>query len=360
LGPQICPGGVSDPMHWGALVGVRASDRKVEQVSCANLLLKPSLQALVTVQHMKRDRPLDVYVFNNITSVKPMQIFTLQGLVKGEASISGFNTVMTAQVDRSSAVNVGKSSSQWTADLFREFRWNSRKRTLVQVAFPGIFPDLTRYQAEADQVQGTFGQQSWKMDPAQVAQQLAVSFLGWSRPVKATLTNGGSAQDVTATVNVEEAPARGAPGQKPHITVMLSRLEGNTHSMWIVIAVYDPTTLTLENIKPGRLIASPVQLAGKGRALYGIIGLAVVLDHLYNVIGHIWVTTVDDTGMGNAAYSTTVTYTTTFRSGAQEGIIVVVEVPGVNEEPFSVVMVKVLLDPGLSPDWGGGGSGLVR
>jgi len=72
------------------------------------------------------------------------------------------------------------------------------------------------------------------------------------------------------------------------------------------------------------------------------------------------VTTVDDTGMGNAAYSTTVTYTTSFRSGAQEGIIVVVEVPGVNEEPFSVVMVKVLLDPGLSPDWGGGGSGLVR
>lgn len=355
LGPQACPGGVSDPMHWGALVGMRGSDRKEEKVSCANLLLKPSLQALVTVRHVKGDSPLDVYVFNNITSAKPMQIFTLQGLVKGEASISGFNTVMTAKVDRGSAVNVGKSSSQWTADLFRDFGWNGGKRTLVQVAFPGIFPDLTRYQAEADQVQGNFGQQSWKMDPAQVAQQLAVSFLGWSRPVKATLTNGGGAQDVTATVNVEEAPAQGAPGQKPHITIMLSHLEGNTHYMWVVIAVYDPNTLTLENIKSGRLIASPVKLAGKGRALYGVIGKAVVLDHLYNVIGHVWVTTVDGTGMGNTAYSNTVTYTTTFRSGAQEGIIVVLEVhAGINEEPFSAVMVKVLLDPGLSPGWGGG------
>jgi len=332
----------------------------VEKVSCANLLLKPSLQALVTLRHMTGDRPLDIYVFNNITSAKPMQIFTLQGLLKGEAAISGSNTVMTAEIDRGSAVNVGKSNSQWTADLFREFGWNAGKRTLVQVAFPGIFPDLTRYQAEADQLQGTFGQQSKKMDPSQVAQQLAVSFLGWSRPVKATLTNGGRMQDVTATVNVEEAPVQGAPGQKPHITVLLSRLEGNTRSMWIVIAVYDPTTLTLENIKPGRLIANPVQLSGHVLALDGVTGEAVVLDHLYHVIGRVWMTAVDGTGMGNTAYLTTVTYTNTFRNGAQEGIIVALEVhTGINDEPLSAVMVKVLLDPDLSPG-GAGGRVLVR
>jgi len=332
----------------------------VEKVSCANLLLKPSLQALVTLRHMTEDRPLDIYVFNNITSAKPMQIFTLQGLLKGEAAISGSNTVMTAEIDRGSAVNVGKSNSQWTADLFREFGWNAGQRTLVQVAFPGIFPDLTRYQAEADQVQGTFGQQSKKMDPSQVAQQLAVSFLGWSRPVKATLTNRGRVQDVTATVNVEEAPTQGAPGQKPHITVLLSRLEGNTHFMWVVITVYDPTTLTLENIKPGRLIANPVQLSGHVLALDGVIGEAVVLDHLYHVIGRVWMTAVDGTGMGNTAYLTTVTYTNTFRNGAQEGIIVALEVhTGINDEPLSAVMVKVLLDPDLSPG-GAGGRVLVR
>ncbi len=98
-----------------------------------------------------------------------------------------------------------------------------------------------------------------------------------------------------------------------------------------------------------------VKLAGKGRALYGEIGKAFVLDHLYNVIGRVWVTTVDGTGMGTTAYSTTVTYTTTFHSGAQEGVIEVLEVhAGISEEPFSAVMVKVLLDPGLAAGGGGG------
>jgi hypothetical protein len=34
-----------------------------------------------------------------------------------------------------------------TADLFREFDWSAEEGTLVQTAFPGLFPDLTRYQA---------------------------------------------------------------------------------------------------------------------------------------------------------------------------------------------------------------------
>src|SRR5258705_3473346 len=35
--------------------------------------------------------------------------------------------------------------------FFREFKWSGGANTFVQVTFPGIFPDLTRYQAEADQ-----------------------------------------------------------------------------------------------------------------------------------------------------------------------------------------------------------------
>src|SRR5207253_1199020 len=94
---------------------------------------------------------LDIYVFNTITSAHPKQIFKLAGLVKGEASISGYSTMMTAEVDKNSTLNAGKPLSAMTPDLFREFAWSSEEGTLVQVAFPGLFPDLTRYQAEADQ-----------------------------------------------------------------------------------------------------------------------------------------------------------------------------------------------------------------
>jgi len=66
-------------------------------VSCANIIGNPSLQALVTVRHKSIDNTLDVYVFNNITNSLPARVFQMFGLVQGEAKISGYNTVLTAQ-----------------------------------------------------------------------------------------------------------------------------------------------------------------------------------------------------------------------------------------------------------------------
>ena len=155
LGPQNGPPGVSDPTYWDRILGAQGTNGKVESVSFANVLENPSLQALVTLRHSDANSTLDVYVFDKITSRTPTQIFKLQGLVKGDAKISGYNTILTAEVDQNSTLNAGKSSGQWTPDLFREFAWNQGEGTLTQVAFRGIFPDLTRYQAEADQANVT-------------------------------------------------------------------------------------------------------------------------------------------------------------------------------------------------------------
>ncbi len=163
-GPQVCPAGIGDPAHWDAILGTRGTDRKVEGVSCANVLGNPSLQAQVTVRHSNANSTLDVYVFTHITSAKPTQLFKLQGLLKGDAKISGYNTVMTAQVDPNSSVNAGNPVAQWTRDLFREFEWNVGKGTLVQIAFPGMYPDLTRWQAEVAQYQAMLQQDTWKLE----------------------------------------------------------------------------------------------------------------------------------------------------------------------------------------------------
>ena len=88
---------------------------------------------------------LDVYVFNTITDAVPTRIFRLLGLVKGDAKISKYNSVLTAQADELSALNAGKPVSSMRADLFREFKWSASAGTLVQTVFPGIFPDLARY-----------------------------------------------------------------------------------------------------------------------------------------------------------------------------------------------------------------------
>src|SRR4029077_11579424 len=106
---------------------------------------------------------LDIFVFNKITDAHPTKIFQSMGLVQGDAKISRYNTVLTAQADELSALNAGKAVSAMTADLFREFKWSQSTGTLVQTVFPGIFPDLTRYQAEADQAQVNQGKQPWKL-----------------------------------------------------------------------------------------------------------------------------------------------------------------------------------------------------
>ncbi len=343
-GPQPGPSGVSNPAYWDKIIGTQPGVNKVERVSFANIMGTSSLQALVTVRYTGTDARLDVYVFNDITSAHPKQLFKLAGLVKGDAQISGYNTVMTAEVDKNSSLNTGKAVSAMTPDLFREFVWSGEEGTLVQTAFPGIFPDLTRYQAEADQAQVNAGHDTWKNDPTQVAKALASQFFGWKRPITTKLLSGGGSRDVYATVQVQEAPLQGGPKQSPTVTVTLSRLEGNTHNMWVAIAVNDGAD-ALTNIPARSLVASPVKLEGKGSAFEGVIGMAYILDHLYTPVGRAIVTGVPGVGMGNTTYSILVSYDTSFKTGPQEGIVEVQLTSPIEADPYAAVMVKVLLDP---------------
>ena len=69
--------------------------------------------------------------------------------------------------------------------------------------FPGLFPDLTRYQAEMDQRSVNDGQESWKNDPAKVASSLVATFFGWTQQVMTKVLSGGGPRDVDATVQVQ-------------------------------------------------------------------------------------------------------------------------------------------------------------
>lgn len=343
-GPQNGPANVRKTTYWDQILGTQDASGRVEAVSFANILGTPSLQALVTVRHSDAARTLDVYVFDHLTSARPVQLFTLKGLLTGDAKISYYNSVLTAEVDRYSSINANKPDGQWTQDLFREFEWNHGEGTLVQVAFPGVFPDLTRYQAEADQLGVAQGHQPWKNDPSQVAGAMARQFLHWTRPLTTTVVSGGSARDVYATVKVQEALIQGQ-STGPSILVTLSRLEGNPHNMWVVIAVADAQILTIANIETRSQIANPVKIEGRGSAFEGVIGRAFVLDHLSQDIGHAQIMGIPGVGMGNTTYSTKVLYRTSF-SGVQEGIVEVQEDNGgISAEPYSAVLVKVLLTP---------------
>ncbi len=70
LGVQPCPDAVKVPSHWDTIVGADDLHKGTEQVSCANLVGNPTLQALVTVMS-GASAVLNVYVYDNITSNTP-------------------------------------------------------------------------------------------------------------------------------------------------------------------------------------------------------------------------------------------------------------------------------------------------
>jgi len=339
LGKQTCPDAVKAPSHWDAIIPTQANVNKVESVLCGNLVGNPSLQALVTVRANGTGAVLDVYVYNHITDPNPAQIFKLQNLYKGDARISGYNTVLTAEVDQASSVNKNSiSNAALVQDLFREFKWSDGAGTLVPVTFPGIFPDLTRYQAETAQQEVNQGHQPWRLSATQTAQALATStnLLKWNANSPATIVSGGGQHDVDAVVNVKNTNVVSGS-----IIVTLSRLEGNSNG-----GIWEATSVTSKGMsitspQERNRLSSPTAVTGSGNAFEGVIGRVFVLDHLYADIGH--ADAKGATGNGNTTFSTNVNYTSTFKNGSEEGVLVLYSYSNADSSISGAVMVKEML-----------------
>jgi hypothetical protein len=333
-GHHAGPPGISDPAYWDPILGTKPGVNKVESVSFANIMDTPALQALVKVRHTGTDALLDVYVFTNITNAHPKQLFKLAGLVKGDARISGYSTIMTAEVDPNSALNKDKLYARLTPDLFREFDWSDGAGTFVQVAFPGLYPDLTRYQAEQDQRSVNAGQDTWKYNAAQVARNLAIKLLKWSDKAQTIVLSGAGPKDVNAVVQV-----RSTGPDHPTIKVTLSRLEGNTTNIWEAIAVADGSVMSITSPQKWDILTSPVAVKGTGSAFEGDVGTVYVLDHLYAAIGHAKGVPANN---GKTTFTATVPYSASFH-GVQEGVLAYYTDSQADGAIAGVVMLKVLI-----------------
>jgi hypothetical protein len=338
LGPRLCPDAVKAPAHWDALIPTQNGVTHVEKVKCGNLIGNATLQALVTVRYQGTGQILDVYVYNNITSPSPSQLFKLQNLYKGDAKISVYNTVLTAEVDQNSSINAGKNDTKMARDLFREFKWSDGAGTLVPVSFPGIFPDLTRYQAENDQAQVNQGQDAWKLNAAQVANHMASDrlLLNWPSNTQTVVLSGGGSNESNAVVTVKNPTQAGNT-----IKVSLERLEGNTNGgLWEVVSV-TAAGMSITSPQSRDILASPTHVTGSGNSFERVIGTIVVLDHLYTTIGHANATGA--TGNGNTTFSTNVAYNSTFKGGTQEGVVVLYAANNAGSSMGAAVMIKELL-----------------
>src|SRR3989442_9156388 len=337
-GTQPCPEAVKDPSYWDPIIATQTNVSKVQSVSCANMVGNSSLQALISVRYYGTGQLLDVYVYNNITDASPTQVFKLQNLYKGNVRVSVYNTLLTAQVDQDSSVNKRVSSNAaLTQDFFREFKWSDGAGTLIPVAFPGIFPDLTRYQAETAQAAVNQGHQPWRLSATQTAQTLAAQLLHWKPNAPTSILSGGGNSDLNAVVTVKSTnPGSGT------ITVVLSRLEGNSNGgIWEATSITSPD-LSISVPQDRDLLTSPTTVKGTGNAFEGRVGKVIVLDHLYTDIGH--TEAMGAAGDGSTTFSTSVTYNSTFKSGIQEGVVALYSYSNTDGSISGAAMVKEMLD----------------
>jgi hypothetical protein len=332
---QVCPASVNAPSHWASVIGTLSETNHIENVTCANLEGNNSQQALITVRFNGPRKILDVYVYTSIVSQKPTQVFKLINLAQGNARTSSYNTIVTSEVDVNSRINQGKPDAKQQPDLDREFKWSASTQTFVQVAFPGIYPHLTRYQAEDAQAQVNQGHQPWLLDARQVASSFASSQFKWSG-TNVAVSSGGGAQDVAANVTIQKSSGPGGT-----ITLTMSRLEGRANNgIWEVTGA-STGGMSITSPAAGEQLSSPFNAAGTGSAFEGVIGQLTVMDHLYNTIGQVQVKGAQ--GMGQTTFNTNASYTTTFSNGHEEGVLALVAISQADGSVSGVVMQKELL-----------------
>jgi hypothetical protein len=337
LGPQPCPPAVQSTNHWKTKLGLNAS-QQVEGVLCGYLVGAPSLQAVVKVRYKGTDDLLDIDVYTNITSAQQSSVFSLKGLPHGDVIISNYNTLMTSEIEAQPNQGAGVASTTGQQDLYREFKWSDSAGTLVQITFPGFFPDLTRYQAEYEQNQVNTGQgyQQWRLSAVTTAQNFAEFVLGWDPNAPTTVLNGGGKNDAKALILVKNPSAENAT-----IKLSLSRLELNTNGgIWEVTGVATDG-ITITSPQDAQQLTSPVQVASTGKALVGKTTTIKVFDHDRTVIGQAILNGSGSTGKSNYA-TTSISYSSSFPGKTQEGILALYTYTA-NHVIDGAVMVKVLL-----------------
>lgn len=333
LGQQPCPASVQSADHWNAIVAAGPT-KMVESVICGYLMGIPSLQAVIKIGDKNTKFLIDVDVYTSIISAQPARIFALTGLLQGDVNISNYNTLLTAQIDPNSSENKGHPASQQLVDLYREFKWSDKAGTLVPVAFPGLFPDTSRYQAEFEQYEVNNGQgyQQWRLSAATTAQNFAEFVLKWGPNTPATILSGGGTNDTRAVVLIKNPAAGGAA-----IRLSLSRLELNANGgIWEVTDVATDG-ITVSSPHDWQQLSNPAQVVGTNAAFTGKPATIIVEDHDRAAIGQAPLS-------GQSAFTAHVPYSSTFQDGTQEGILAVFTYSS-NHIVIGAVMVKVLLNP---------------
>jgi hypothetical protein len=325
-----CPSTLS--LNWDGLTGTKAGVNKVQKVMCGDLEGYGSFDALIDVRYYTPDARLDYYVYDNLFG-SPHRSFSMLGLLNGDAQISPAGTIMTAEIGPGDAIKGPR-------DVFKEYQWNGA--TFTQILFPGIYPDMTYYQAEQDQAQldaelaAGNKRDAWKATFDGVVNDLAKRIFHWIDTHTSTIQfSPHNGVYIAAVENL-------GPGGGGFVASMF-RLDNNIQNIFEIkqVSSIDGST-SLTSPTMGVQLTSPVSVSGGSLASGSILGKVVVYSDIFIAIGDSGDIPSPATG-GYAYFSKSVTYHLN-SPGVQEGLVVFYSTTQ-NKTNLSsqVVMVKVLL-----------------
>jgi hypothetical protein len=269
-------------INWDSLVGARANVDKVQKVICGSLEGAGTLDALVDVRYYSPDARLDTYVYDNLYAT-PLRRMSAQGLLGGDAFISSIGTIVTAEVNPDDII-------KGPADLFKEYQWNGA--TFAQTLFPGMYPDVTRYQAEQAQARvaaemaalqpGQSQSQvadAWRLTPGTVVTRLARSILHWTNFTVALPPHSGRLSILPITVTNLAAGGGGFVAVVHH----LNEVPTNIFEIEQVSSI--DGSAGISNVAAFALLRSPVSVSGSSVASGSILGQVVLYDDTYTTVG---------------------------------------------------------------------------
>ena len=242
---------------------------------CGSLEGSGSFEALVNVRYYTPDAKLDYYVYDNLNGT-PSRTFSMQGLLDGDAQISPSGTIMTAEIGPQDTIKT-------KPDVFKEYQWNGS--TFGQAMFPGMYPDMTYYQAEQNQAQlntelaAGNKQNAWRTVFLGVPDHLAKLIFHWTNIDTHTVRfQSSTGTYIVAVYNL-------GPGGGGFIATMfhLDNSEANTFEIMQLTSI-DGSVL-LSTPTTGVQLGNPLTISGSTYANGTVLGKAVIYNDTFFDIG---------------------------------------------------------------------------
>jgi len=281
------------------LIAFHAKTQEVGAIQQVDQLTDGLPAVLLPVTDSGSQHLLDVYIFVcTIQQQKPALAlrFAQRGLVQGTVNISNANTLLISQLDPAITPEASVLMLPLQQNIYREYRWHNG--TFMQVLFPGLYPVISRGQAEALQDQANNGQSLLWSDPAATAQQMARDLFQWDTSQVISQDNDGTTAHILLLC------------QNPHleVNVTLSRLlQQNNRGLWFVTKAQTADITVDQSQLQGT--AATITFRGRGMPSNNQIA-ASLFDHTLTPMPLLqqsaWHVSQDGTFTGRLFYSSTV------------------------------------------------------